>query len=181
MATRGVFRRLWRREHAGMRDHLLRLDDRDRTLRFGGHVSDAYIADYCERLDWSRAVVLGYVIGGKLRGLGQLQLVGDGWPREAELAVSVERRYQSRGVGSELLRRLVIAARNRLIRRLHMVCLMDNARALRLARRLDGVVSLRNGEAEARLEPPWPTWWTWLEETLAAALVPGAPLRLPLG
>jgi ribosomal protein S18 acetylase RimI-like enzyme len=179
MATRGVFRRLRSVDCVKIRNHLLRLDHEDRVLRFGGHLSDAHIAAYCERLDWSRALVLGYVAGGKVGGLGQLQLVGDGWPREAELAVSVERRFQNRGVGSELLRRIVVAARNRLIRRIHMVCLMDNARALRLARRLDGIVSFRNGEAEARLEPSWPTWWTWLEETLGVAPVPGAALRLP--
>ena len=68
-AVRGVIRRLWPGARARIRDHLLRLDREDRVLRFGGHVSDAHIAAYCERLDWSRSLVMGYVVRGKVRGL----------------------------------------------------------------------------------------------------------------
>jgi hypothetical protein len=35
-----------------------------------------------------------------------------------------------------------------------------------MARRLDGTLRFRHGEAEAIIEPPWPTPWTWLEEVL---------------
>lgn len=166
MATRGVIRRLWARERDQVRHHLLRLDGEDRALRFGGYASTAHIADYCERLDWARMLVVGYVTGGEVRGLGQLELIGTGWPRAAEVAVSVERPFQNRGIGTALLRRLLIAARNRLIQRIHMVCLIVNGRAVRLARRLDGALHLHDGAAEAWIEPPWPTPWTWLEETL---------------
>jgi ribosomal protein S18 acetylase RimI-like enzyme len=165
-AVRGVIRRLWPGERARIRAHLLRLDREDRVLRFGGYLSDAHIAAYCERLDWSRSLVMGYVVRGKVRGLGQLELIV-GSTRVAELAVSVERPFQNRGVGTALLRRVVIAARNRLIERIHMVCLMDNGRAVRMARRLEGALRFRHGEAEATIEPPWPTPWTWLEELLS--------------
>jgi ribosomal protein S18 acetylase RimI-like enzyme len=178
MATRSVIRRLWSGERDQIRDHLLRLDAEDRVLRFGGYASAAHIAAYCERLDWSRVLVVGYGTGGEVRGLGQLELIGAGWPRAAELAVSVERPFQSRGIGTALLRRLVVAARNRLIERVHMVCLMDNGRAVRLARRLDGVLHFHDGAAEATIEPPWPTPWTLLEESLDAALAPDPALRL---
>ena len=46
---------------------------------------------------------------------------------------------------------------------------MDNGRAVRLARRLDGAPHFDGGVAEARIEPPWPTPWTWLEELLCDA------------
>jgi ribosomal protein S18 acetylase RimI-like enzyme len=186
MAARGVIRRLWSGERDQIRDHLLRLDGDDRVLRFGGYASDAHIAGYGERLDWSRLLVVGYVTGGEVRGLGQLEPIGAGWPRAAELAVSVERLFQSRGIGTALLRRLVIAARNRLIERVHMVCLMDNGRAVRMARRLDGALHFHDGAAEARIEPPWPTPWTWLEETLFEPALTGIDharwqtLRYPL-
>jgi len=142
-------------------------------LRFGGYASAAQIAAYGERLDWSRALVVGYVTGGEVRGLGQLEPIGAGRPRSAELAVSVERPFQSRGIGTALLRRLVVAARNRLIERLYMICLMDNGRAVRMARRLDGALRFDDGEAQARIEPPWPTPWSWLEEALLETAVPG--------
>ena len=166
MAMRGVIRRLWVGERDKIRDHLLRLDEADRVLRFGGYASAAHIAAYCARLDWSRVLVGGYVTGGAMRGLGQLELIGAGWPRAAELAVSVERPFQNRGIGTALLRRLVVVARNRLIERVHMICVIDNGRAVRMARRLNGALHFRTGEAEARIEPPWPTPWTWLEELL---------------
>jgi hypothetical protein len=47
-----------------------------------------------------------------------------------------------------------------------MVCLIDNGRAVRMARRLDGTLRFRHGEAEAIIEPLWPRPWTWLEEVL---------------
>ena len=166
MATRGVIRRLWAGERDQVRDHLLRLDAEDRHLRFGGYASAAHIAVYCEALNWSRGLVLGYVVAGQVRGIGELNLIGDGSARAAELAVSVERPFQKRGVGSALLRRLVVAGRNRLIERIHMVCLIENGQAVRMARRLDGTLVFDGGEAEARIEPPWPTPWTWLEEAL---------------
>jgi len=168
--TPGAIRRLWSSERAKVRDHLLRLGRDDRLLRFGGHASAASIAAYCDRIDWERAIVTAYVIGDEARGIGELTPIGAGWPRVAELSVWVERAYQSRGIGTALLRRLVVLGRNRLIERLHMVCLMDNGRALRMARRLDGALRFDHGEAEARIEPPWPTSWTWLEEALEFAL-----------
>ena len=166
MAGLSLIRRLWPGERAQMRDYLLGLDRESRALRFGGYVSDAQIADYCERLDWSRALVMGYVVRGKVRGLGQLALVDGASPRAAELAVSVEPRSQNRGVGTALLRRLVIAGRHRLVERIYLVCLIDNSRAVRLARRLDGALRFHDGEVVATIEPPWPTPWTWLEESL---------------
>ena len=55
-----------------------------------------------------------------------------------------------------------------------MVCLMDNGRAERMAPRLAGTMRFAQGEAEAGIEPPWPTPWTWLEEALSESVVPGA-------
>ena len=164
MAARGVICRLWAGERDQVRDHLLRLDRDDRQRRFAGYASDARIADYCARLDLNRVLVVGYLAGGEVRGLGQLAPVSEGWRRAAELAVPVERPFQNRGVGTALLRRLVVAARNRLIRRVHMVCLIDNGRALRMARRLDSALHVQDGTAEARIEPRWPTPWTWMDE-----------------
>ena len=171
MATPGVIRRLWVFERDKVRDHLLRLDGDDRQRRFGGYVNAAQVGAHCDRRDWSRGLLVGYIAGAQARGVGELTLLGGGSPRTAELAVSVERPYQNRGIGTALLRRLVIAARNRLIDRLRMVCLIDNVGAVRLARRFDGALSFDQGQAEARLEPPWPTLWTWLEEALSEVAV----------
>lgn len=166
MTTHDVIRRLWAGERNQVRDHLLRLDGEERHLRFGGYTSTARIAAYCDRLDWRRRLILGYVVAGHVRGVGELALIGNASSRAAELAVSVERPFRNRGIGTMLAWRLVVAARNRLISRVHMICLIDNDRAVRMARRLDGTLAFDQGEAEARIEPAWPTPWTWLEEAL---------------
>jgi hypothetical protein len=43
---------------------------------------------------------------------------------------------------------------------------MNNVRAVRMARRAGGALHFHDGEAQATLELPWPTPWTWLEELL---------------
>jgi ribosomal protein S18 acetylase RimI-like enzyme len=181
MAAPGIVRRLRAIERDKVRDHLLRLDTEDRLRRFAGYLSDAQIETYCANLDWARALIVGYVVDGEVRAIGELKPMADGRSRAAELAVSVERQFQSRGIGTVLLRRLIVAARNRFIRRLHMICLMDNARVQHLARKLDGRLAFEQGEVEARIEPPWPTYWTLLEETLDATPVPAPMPHPPLG
>jgi GNAT superfamily N-acetyltransferase len=181
MVGRGVIRRLWPIELDRVRAHLLRLDTESRRLRFGGLVGPAQIAAHCAGLDSRGVVLVGYLEAGELRGLGELLLATASGVRSGELAVSVERRWRNRGIGTELLRRLITAARNRLIGRLDMICLIDNDRVLRMARRLEGRLSFEGGAALARIEPPWPTLWTLLEETIHAAPVGTASWMRPSG
>jgi GNAT superfamily N-acetyltransferase len=169
MERSGTLRRLGSRDRDRLRDHLLRLDSEDRQLRFGAHVSPAQVAAHCAALDTGRTLLLGYLAQGELCAAGELTaLVGAG-PRSAEIAISVERRFQGRGIGSALLRRLIVAARNRLFERLYMVCLIDNGRMMRLARRFGGRLEVEQGAVAARIDPPWPTFWTVLEEVLDQA------------
>jgi RimJ/RimL family protein N-acetyltransferase len=55
----------------------------------------------------------------------------------AEYAVLVEDRFQGRGLGIGLTRRLIEAAQERGIKRLHALVLRENGRMLRLLRRLE--------------------------------------------
>ena len=169
MVASGIIRRLWPIEGKRVRAHLLRLDPESRRLRFGGLAGPAQIEAHCAGLDWRRGAIVGYLEAGAVRGLGELLPATEGGGGAAELAVSVEPRWQNRGIGSALLRRLIVAARNRLIGRLHMICLIDNHRVVRMARRFEGRLEFDRGEASARIEPPWPTWWTVLEESFDGA------------
>ncbi|MDX1540176.1 MAG: GNAT family N-acetyltransferase, partial [Geminicoccaceae bacterium] len=91
MSGPGVTRRLWSFEREPVQQHLLRLDPEDRRLRFGGQVNDHGIRAYCDRLDWNRAVLIGHLVAGEIRGLGELKPLAAAWPRAAEVALSVER------------------------------------------------------------------------------------------
>jgi RimJ/RimL family protein N-acetyltransferase len=165
-----TFRRLAATKREDLLRHLLRLGAEDLRLRFGGRVGEERLRAYCRRLDrHPGSVVLGCFVAGELRGVGELKPFGGAWPRAAELAVSVEAPLRGRGLGTELCRRLIVRARNRLIARLYMLCLSDNRPVQRIARKLGGALTFHQGEVEARLAPPWPDPVSaseeWLDES----------------
>jgi RimJ/RimL family protein N-acetyltransferase len=121
---------------------------------------------YCARLDRPLAVVLGYLVDGVPRAVGELKPIAGSRPPAAELAVSVEAPFRGRGVGTELCRRLLVRARNRLIARVHMLCLLDNRRVQRIARGLGGALAFHPGEVEAEIGLPWPQPFSLAEEWL---------------
>jgi hypothetical protein len=137
MDTSGVIRKLGAFERDRIQDHLLRLGEQDRHLRFGGHASPERVISHCAGLDLARVVVVGFMVAGEARGIGELRPLPGTLPRAAEV---------------------------RWIRRLHMLCLLDNGRMVRLARRFDSRLSFDQGQIEASIELPWPTGWTVLEE-----------------
>ena len=117
-AGEGIARRLWPTETDKFRDHLLRLDPESRRMRFAHAVSDAFIEQYASRMTAYGSLVYGHLVDGKVRGAAELRRLGDTWGEEAEAAFTVEKPYQGHGVGSDLMGRVVRAARNRNIRRL---------------------------------------------------------------
>jgi GNAT superfamily N-acetyltransferase len=155
-----VIRKLLPSDGSAYLDHLLRLDPADRQFRFGGGLGDAAVRAHCERIDWFRAAILGWFDeGGVLRAAAELRFDGTPPPvRVAELALSVERGWQGHGIGGELLRRAIILARNRGIRRVTMLCLAENRRMRRLAGRFaDGGLQAEGGQIEAAIPVPPPT------------------------
>jgi len=163
---RTVIRRLWPAEAHQLRDHLLRLDMDDRIKRFGCATSDEWAVRYCARFDWFRSVVLGFWVDGELRGVGELKPFGSEWPPVAEIAVTVEKAFTNRGVGSELLRRLITVARNRGIARLYMLCLPGNRQIQRIVRKFDAVLNFHDDRVEGEIELPWPDLATFANEIL---------------
>jgi GNAT superfamily N-acetyltransferase len=137
----GVIRKLWIGETAKYRDHVLRLDPDSRRNRFAGGVSDDFVRHYADLSTSLDSVVHGFFIGGMIRGVAELRPLGTQLPGQAEAAISVEKPWQSHGVGSALLRRTLLAARNRGFRHLHMACLADNRRMQQLARKFDAELS----------------------------------------
>ncbi|MEI6556838.1 MAG: GNAT family N-acetyltransferase [Rhodospirillaceae bacterium] len=133
-------------EMSRYRAHLLRLTSVDRHLRFGGSVGDAVIEQHCLRLDWHDTIVIGYFVDGELRGGAELRTAGDLFPSHAEMAFSVERAYQGRGVGSALMARVLTVARNRGIRQVNLICLLENRAMQSLARKFSQARVVDSGE-----------------------------------
>jgi len=153
----GVIRKFWIDRAGPYRDHLLRLDQESRRNRFGGAVSDEFIVNYTELSLGLDAVMHGFFVDGVLRGVAELRPLGEEFAREAEAAFSIEKPWQYHGVGSALLERTLLAARNRGIKLLHMACLANNQRMVELARKFDAELTFDFGSVVGEVEAPYPT------------------------
>jgi GNAT superfamily N-acetyltransferase len=163
----GAIRKLWVGEAAKYRDHMLRLDPASRHSRFAGGVSDEFVRNYADLSSSLDAIVYGFFVDGKMHGAAELRPLGMAVPRQAEAAISVEKPWQSHGVGSALLRHILLAARNRGVRLLHMACLADNRRMQQLARKFDAELSFDFGNVVGEVESSRPTPLSVLREMMA--------------
>src|SRR5262245_8466094 len=163
----GSIRRLWPTETDKFRDHLLRLDRESRRMRFAHSVSDTFIDTYAGRMGEFGSLVFGHIIDGRVRGAAELRRLGDIWGEEAEAAFSVEQPYQDHGVGTELMGRVVRAARNRAIRRLYMSCLAENARMQAIARKHAAVLRFEAGDVVGEILPEQADYYSLATEAAA--------------
>jgi GNAT superfamily N-acetyltransferase len=161
-----VIRKLWVGETDKYREHVLRLDPQSRHSRFGGGVCNEFVEKYVDLSTTLDAIVHGCFIYDELRGAAELRPLGVGFPRQAEAALSVEKPWQSHGVGSALLRRTLLAARNRGFRLLHMACLAENHRMQQLARKFDAELSFDFGSVVGEVESSRPTPLSLMQELM---------------
>jgi len=163
----GTIRKLWIGETDAYRDHLLRLDNESRHRRFSGAVSDEVIARHAATANGFGVVVYGFFVDGVLRGAAELRQNGSLFSHEAEAAFSIEQPWQSHGVGTELLERTLLSARNRGIKSLRMDCLAENRRMQQLARKFDAELSFDFGSVTGEVDPPRSTLLSLMREALA--------------
>lgn len=167
----GVIRRLWKPDKSAFRDHLLRLDAESRNDRFAMAVSDDFLRHYAENCFGLDDTVYGYFVEGEIRGAGELRRVGaadarSGLSPVAEAAFSVERDWRHRGVGAELMARIVRAARNRRTQTLYMSCLARNRAMQALARKFEAEMRFEPMDVTGKIAPKGPTAFSLLYETM---------------
>src|SRR5262249_14015139 len=80
-------------------DHLPRLDEVSRRNRFGGTVGDYFIRRHAEHAFEPENVLYGFLADGVLRGVAELRPFSP-HAHQAEAAFSIERPWQSHGVGT---------------------------------------------------------------------------------
>ena len=167
----GIVRKLWIGETTAYRDHLLRLDVESRHRRFSGAVSDEVIARHAATADELGVVVHGFFVDGTLRGAAELRHIGSGgmFSREAEAAFSIEQPWQSHGVGTALLQRTLLSARNRGVKSLQMNCLADNRRMQQLARKFEADLKFDFGSVVGEVDAPRFTPLSVMREVFADA------------
>ena len=163
----GTIRKLWIGETDAYRDHLLRLDPDSRYRRFSGTVSDETVARHAASARGIGVVVHGFFVDGLLRGAAELRQSGSLFSRQGEAAFSIEQPWQSHGVGTELLERTLLSARNRGIKSLRMDCLAENMRMQQLARKFDAEFSFDFGSVTGEVDPPRSTPLSLMREAIA--------------
>ena len=162
----GSIRKLWPSETEVFRDHLLRLDKEGRRMRFAHGVSDGFIEEYAARMCDMGSIVYGYFEDGRMHGAAELRKLGDTWGQEAEAAFSVERDFQERGVGTELMGRVIRSARNRGVHLLYMSCLAENGKMQAVARKHHADLRFEYGEVMGEIVPADANYFSILAEAV---------------
>ena len=138
-------------------NHLLKLNDEDRRLRFGTQTPDEVIRHYVEGLDFDRDVIFGvFDLDLKLIGMAHLAYLPEhkGQARAAEFGVSVLPEGRSQGLGTALLQRSAVHSRNTNIETLYVHCLANNKAMMHLAQKAGMTVEYAYGDADACLKLP---------------------------
>jgi GNAT superfamily N-acetyltransferase len=162
----GGIRKIWPTETAKFRDHLLRLDKDSRRMRFAHAVSDSFIEEYASRMGDMGSIVYGYFLDGEVHAAAELRKLSDVWGHEAEAAFSVEKSHQDQGIGSELMGRVIRAARNRGVHRLIMSCLAENNKMQCIARKHEADLKFEYGEVIGEIVPTEANYFSIMAEAM---------------
>jgi GNAT superfamily N-acetyltransferase len=157
-------RKIFPSEVNQLNKHLARLTREQRSLRFMGYLDDAAVAKHCAHINWLRTVVIGCFDAGVLRGAAELDVAHQQFPILCEVAITVETAWQDQGVATDLLRRVLVIARNRTARGVQVNCFSDNYRIQHIAQRFGARFRTRSGESAAEIPTPGPTYWSLCEE-----------------
>lgn len=166
LVSGGAIRKLWPSETAKFRDHFLRLDKTSRRMRFAHAVSDSFIEDYASRMSDMGAIAYAYLVDGEVRAVAELKKLSDVWGEEAEAAFSVEPGYQDQGIGTELMGRVIRAARNRGVHHLYMSCLAENRKMQAIAHKHEATMRLEYGEVFGEIIPVNPDYFSIMAEAM---------------
>jgi len=165
-------RRLWPSDMEAFRDHLLRLDPRSRHERFGGGMSDDFLAHYAEHCFGKGDLLYGAFIDGHMCGAAELRSDRAIWSEQApfgrhihaEAAFSVESEYRRRGIGEKLFRRIERAASNHGVETIEIICLPDNIGMQRLAQKFKTQFTFEENSLTGRLTARRPTAFSLMRE-----------------
>jgi GNAT superfamily N-acetyltransferase len=139
-------------EYHRYRAHLKQLDEDSRYLRFGYKIKDEVIDLVCDRIDRNPLKHKIFVIENEdceVIASGHISIEDE----PVELAFSVLKEYQGKGMGNSLMKRCVEWCQNRGIKTGCMVCLSRNIAVKKLAMK-HGVLLEESGDTSASLTIP---------------------------
>ncbi|WP_018634013.1 GNAT family N-acetyltransferase [Neomegalonema perideroedes] len=162
-ALSGAVRRLRPWEGRLYAEHLERLPPDARRRRFHGEVKSEALRAHASRVakDPDRRV-FGWFDEGILRGAAEISLPQGG--STAECAFAVEPQAQRRGVGSALMERAILYARNHGATRFIVLTSRENQPMLKLGRKFGFHFESDGGEMEGEITPdPFSAYSLFLE------------------
>ena len=142
----GIIRVLTPADRQVFTDHLLRLDAASRRDRFNGVTDDRFVTTYAARCFSGKTVVFAYLEQGTVHAAAELHYL-EGEPKgEGEIAFSVEKDFQHKGIGSLLFGHLVALARHLGYTRLSVTTHSGNEAMKALARKFNAKLSFQHFE-----------------------------------
>jgi len=142
----GIIRVLAPADERGFAAHLLRLDRASRRDRFNGMTDDDFVRTYAARCFSGKTIVFGYIEGGTIHAAAELHHLDGEAKGEGEIAFSVERNFQHKGIGSLLFGHLVALARHLGYMRLSVTTHSGNEAMKALARKFNAKLSFQHYE-----------------------------------
>jgi GNAT superfamily N-acetyltransferase len=142
----GMIRVLTPADRQVFTDHLLRLDAASRRDRFNGVTDDGFVKTYAARCFTGKTVVFAYLEEGTVHAAAELHHLEGEARGEGEIAFSVEKDYQHKGIGSLLFGHLVSLARHLGYTRLSVTTHSGNEAMKALARKFNAKLSFQHFE-----------------------------------
>lgn len=151
------------------KEHLLKLDDESKYMRFGFIIKPEIIAELCDKWSANPDQHKIFVIEDEnldIIGVAHVSLEGD----TPELAFSVLKEHQRKGLGNALMKRAIEYCQNKGVKHGYMVCLSTNDKIKRLARKNDILIKTEDGDSVGDIVIPNPTpisyWHEYVEDSI---------------
>jgi GNAT superfamily N-acetyltransferase len=129
-----------------------------------GGVADEFLVRYATECFAGKSLVLGFFEQDNLRAAGELHAPDD--ELTSAIAFSVVPEFRNRGIGTVVLRRLILSARNRKIQYLRMNCHGQNQAMQALARKFKADLRIDHAGTVGDIMPRAATPYSVLMEAL---------------
>ena len=128
------------------------LDDETIYNRFCSHVSMDFIEKYIQKLEFQKNGIFGILNeNNNIIGIGECILFENHHQYDAEVGFVVNPQYQGKGLGNELMKRIIRFSKIHNAKILQMYCLKTNNKSLHLAKKYGLKPIITDGEALAKI------------------------------
>jgi pimeloyl-ACP methyl ester carboxylesterase len=132
--------------------HLVRLDEDDRRLRFEAVVNDQYLVSYVSSINFNRDIVFGKFQNGTLIGVCHLAVFTEAGHAVAEAGISVQKEFRRCSTASELVDFTLKSAASRRITRVYFRYSRSNGPAAAICTRRRATIVVDDNKCLASID-----------------------------